>query len=319
MSAGAALMHLLFSTMVSGWISETTDHRLFNVRNIDDRTQWDPLIRLFVEDKLLNDPRPKILMLGSSVTWGYSWPDEDIFSWHLQNHLPYYQVINGSIIGFSLNGILDLSCVLSSLESNIYLTILEINAFNVQAPDQPERTECRPVDEYVALGGNLNYLHYTFANPWGLNYFRIFWNQYDYYQDERVYAPSDLPESYFPNALDLIASADRLANLIRWSLDDARSMSEHTALFIAPTLREGLESANYDVDNFERLTDLIVSLCSDNQGTVCLDPGLDMPREYFGNVTHLNKRGHEYFASWLLSNLHILNLAAPAHARAAQN
>jgi hypothetical protein len=142
MLAGALLAHVAFSAAVSAWIAGTYRHRLFNVRNVEDATQWGPLARLFVEGQSLDDPRPKILLFGSSFTWGYSWPEEDVFSWHLQEAMPEYQVLNLGVIGEDIWEANIFMCNIAQYPHNINIAvlILEVNLFNITSDIEKWRT-----------------------------------------------------------------------------------------------------------------------------------------------------------------------------------
>jgi hypothetical protein len=305
MMAGAFIGHATFSLAVSAWIGQGTTHRLFNLRNIDDPTLWGPLTRLFVEGQAIDDPRPKILMFGSSVTWGYSWPERDVFSWHMQQELDGYQVLNVAIIGRDLESIIDLECNLKQLNVDIDIVTLELNLFNLKLGSTPpgEAIGCNEVGAYVALGGPFNYAHFTLLHPFGIPYFRMFWNQYEYPQEERSFSWNELPDSYFPNLNYFLKNREQLDRLISSAIEGANSISESVVAFVAPTLREGLILSEYNPADLQELADLVISSCTKTAQSSCLDPGLDLPRENFGNLTHLNLSGHESFARWLLKQL----------------
>jgi hypothetical protein len=315
MLAGALGAHVAFSAAVSAWIGEMTSHRLFNVRNIEDQGQWWPLTRLFVEGQGIDDPRPKILMFGSSVTWGYSWPERDVFASHMQEELVDFQVLNIAIIGQDLISTIRLECNLQDLTDKIALSIIEISIFNLILRDQPSAAEttCDSDDDttaYTALGGPLNYFSYTLLHPWGIEYFRAFWNEYDYSQAEQPFTWNELPESYFPDLDRFLEKREQLDGLIRSAIVGASRISEKVAIFIAPTLREGLELSGYSPNNLQLISDLVMDSCKKMHEAICLDPGLDLPREDFGNLTHLNLKGHEDFANWLLQRLDLSGLEA---------
>jgi hypothetical protein len=316
MLAGAIVAHVAFSAAVSAWISHPASHRLFNVRKIDNPAQWGHLTRLFVEGQGVDDPRPKILMFGSSVTWGYSWPERNVLSWHMQKVLDRYQVLNVSIIGRDLKAISNLECYLQNLRTEVAIVTIELNLFNIlDGHPDGDAIGCEMFSSYIALGGPLNYVHYTLFHPWGIEYFRAFWNEYEYTQPEQPFTWNPLPESYFPSLTRFLENQLQLDGLIRTAIGRANTISQHVATFVAPTLREGLDLSNYNPADLQRMADIAMEICTETGQSVCLDPSLDLPREDFGNLTHLNMHGHEDFALWLLTKLPLPTAAAVGSAR----
>lgn len=304
MLAGALLAHVAFSAAVSAWIAGTYRHRLFNVRNVEDATQWGPLARLFVEGQSLDDPRPKILLFGSSFTWGYSWPEEDVFSWHLQEAMPEYQVLNLAVIGQDMSGLLKLACDIHGTGIKSIFSVVEVNLFNLRPQNLSlDSQPCTESSHYHALGGLINYFHFTISHPWGLEYPRTFWNEYDYQQPERQFSWTPLPNSYFPDLTLFKERQIHIKSTIERAIELVSTFSNSIYLFVAPTLQEGAELSKYPPENLQTIADMIVSFCASSPITLCLDPGLGLPRNDFGNLTHLNMAGHRAFGSWLLSHM----------------
>lgn len=302
----AALTHVAFSGLVSVWIGETIDNRLFNVRNIDDVSQWGPLTRLYVEGQAIDDPRPKVLLLGSSVTWGYSWPSRDVMSWHMQEMEPQRQVLNLAVIGQDLTGVTTIECHLQDIEADISEVVIEVNLFNFRPASALPPKECADGDRYLALAGPFTYLHYALANPWGLDYFRAFWSDYNYPQAEREFTWAPLPDEYFPWLSDFREHRAILSETIITAVARAASVTDDVVVYIAPTLREGLDLSGYPAEDLEQIADLVGDICK-GTGATCVDAGLDLPREYFANLTHFNLRGHRDFARWLLEMMRLDN------------
>lgn len=303
MLASALVAHVAFSALVSAWIADRYQHRLFNVRNIEDTSQWGPLARLFVEGQALDDPRPKVLLIGSSFTWGYAWPTNDVFSWHLQKSLTNYQILNLGIVGFALNGYPELQCSLRDVAAEVELAVYEVNLFNVKFTSRWEQAQCNNSPNYTALGGYLNYIDYTISHTWGFDYFRAFWDNDVYEQDEQEYVNVNLPPSYFPDLAQFSANLDQLFDLLSWTIADSDGISKQSAILLAPTLRDGLEDAGISIDAFQEVIDDVVNLCHRIHETTCLNAGLIFSRPNFSNVTHLNLYGQKSFADWLLPRL----------------
>lgn len=306
--AGALMFHVVFSVGVALWAGDLLQHRMVNIRHVDARPDLKPdLIASFLRS-VGKDPRSKIMIAGSSFSWGYSWPERNTYTFKMQERHPNNLIINASSIGGSIESSHTVICVSDAISQRVDVLVVEYSLPNsVRALGGKKELTCSWTDRDWAR--HVPYLDVLMRTPFGLGSFHIFWDEYNYSQRDKKFNFNALPGTYFPSRT---VFDDREENIRDWLQDIAdvgRRIAGKVVVFPAPILREGVAMSQFDPDEIEAMQARLVELCKSIKGVTCLSPPL-LEKADYANLTHLNIKGHAVFADWLAGELGLSSGAA---------
>ena len=315
--AAAALVvtHLAASAVMSAITAHLYDHRMINVRHLDSHQDKVPnLIAAFLQSHRDGD-KPKVLITGSSFSWGYSWPEKGIFSWHLQQLRPDLDVINASAIGYAAYGTVDVLCLAHKAKLKYQTVVVEINLSNTRTAESRrcsglvplslgrfKLNSCARVSIAPPLPG-MAYFSFFATTPFGLSNLRMIRDEYNYEQPERKFSFGKLPDDYFLAPQEFDRAIPNLEELFSSLAEAGAHVSEDVIVLISPIATEGVRRSQFDPQEVQRQQMVLQTLCEKQPKLRCLPLQSDLPLEYFGNLTHLNLSGHAFYGRYFAGEI----------------
>jgi hypothetical protein len=292
------------SAVLSMATSSLYTHRMINVRNLDSRPCLQPiLIKDFLTDNITHEQRPIVMVVGSSFSWGYSWQENGISSWHMQEYLgESLKVLNGSVIGHAASGSLQTISTLRELGLHVDTLIIEMALPALRGDDANAREECKHPGRSEEIYFNVPYLSYFsfyLINPFGLSHMKLIWDEYNYTQSERKFTFAPLRESYFQTKEqfeeNLLSNRKILNELIKKS----KEISNRQIIFFSPISEKGVNMSQFDWKEIVRQLQSLRDICLEHDQVQCLPVMTTLESDNFKNVTHLSLKGHAFFGDYL--------------------
>lgn len=301
---GFAAAHLIFSITLSFITSSLYDNRMINVRHLDfNKDLQASLIAPFIIDNTTNSEQQKLLLAGSSFSWGYPFPKAKTLSSHLQNNLPDQKVINMSVIGDSPVGTLGNLCLVEKLGIHVDTIIVEANIANFSSittmlTSSPPR--CTDYGNWAYIDRILPYSYFFLSNPFGLAHFGIIHDEFDYQRKNDVkFRFRKVNNGYF-NTPDLAQESYEAKKSVLIPLfETSKRIANRVIFFFTPVNAHGVSLSQYKINDIQSQIDSLLTICKKVGDIECLETQYDLDETMFMNLTHLNMKGHEYFAQYL--------------------
>lgn len=302
--ASAALVaHIGWSAMVVGLLDNFYDHRIFNLRKAKNPGRdWEAMSAAFLHQVLedtTKNKRPAVLFLGSSFTYGYPWQEPIIFSSMAAKRLPDWRVANLSLIGGDIAGILGFTTCALGGDIKPDVLIAEIPLVNSIAQLTPNTPVS--IRQCTSSGEHTDYWGLVLTRPYGLGWLSLLWDEEAYNKPDSNIQIEKLPSSYFATEQRFIDIKPQFALLVKDYVERLSSAANKVIVYVSPVYIAGIKEAGGDGAAVEKQIEFAYSICKENAKVTCIDPSsIQLGREMFYNLTHLNQRGHralgEYFA-----------------------
>jgi hypothetical protein len=300
---GAALLsHVLYAAAAAAFTHATEEHRLINVRNFPTSARTS-LIEAFVESRR-SKADIEVAVVGTSFSWGYSWPEDVVYSSFLENRQKkHLSVLNLSIIGRGTFGQIETLERLGANGVRTGLLIIEINPSNLNNDLKWGRTAPEAAHARRSFNFIDPYFNFFLFHPYGVNFIAMAYDQYNYRQPERALQIGQVPAGYFLMPADVGRNSGRIESLLALVARSGARVSNRVAVFFSPQLFEIARDLGYDAHKVQLAQDMLFKLCLTQQAVECVDAGKFQGREFYSNISHLNQRGHRAFARFLMDEL----------------
>jgi len=300
---GAGGAHLIFSILLSLLTSNLYHNRMINIRHVDFKENLHAsLIAPFVIDNINNDERPKLLIAGSSFSWGYPFPKKETLSFHLQNMLPELKVVNMSVIGDNAPKTLGNLCLLKKLGVHVDTLIVEVNIANFALTKKilTNIPRCSYYNYEAYLDKLLPYSNFFLSNPFGLKHFDIIHDEFDYSRKhDRNFRFRKVRDGYFNNPEEAKESYDAKTSVLHPIYETSKHIANRVIFYFSPVNTYGVSLSQYKIDDIKFQINSLLTVCREFEGIECLRTNFDLDTELFMNLTHLNMKGNKYFAEYL--------------------
>lgn len=300
--------HFIWSAAVVGALNEYYDHRVLNVRNVENLgREWEDLTTSFSAEKF-NAARikqkPLIMFVGSSVTYGFPWQESVVFSKLVANALPRYEVANLSIVGAGMRGLTDFAtCYLNGKNrpAAIYFELPLVNSVDSIKPDTNPVVPraCRDERDVVS-----SYWSLVVSRPFGTGWISLLWPEQDYEKPEVEFFVRPVSKDYFASSERFATLEENYISELKSFLDNISSMADRVYAYISPIYLPAIAEAGGDQVSVTHQIQLTMRICREFGRVTCLDASqFESRRELFYNLTHLNQRGHRAFADWFVQHI----------------
>ena len=296
----ATITHICAAIFFSVYTSAVYEHRLINVRQIDAQER-SKMIAGFTESVVNRSRKPVVLFAGSSFAWGYYWSEKNIFTWHLQQNRPEYRIVNSSTIGAKSFDTETMICILDKVGVKVDHLIIEISLAN-SGPGKSSLS-CDNNRFEIAVNKILPYFPFFVTSFYGLNNFRIIWDEYNYQQSDRTFQSVRLSDTYFQSWQGFKKTVSQRSALIERLLHKAKNISDNVYFFVAPIASAELENSQFLKKDIDRQLIWIYDLCNKIEDVTCLPMHTLKDSKYFYNISHLNHVGHRAFAELLSKHI----------------
>jgi hypothetical protein len=298
--------HLAWSALMVGWINAYYDHRIFNLRHIEDKVRhWEDFTSAFVVEHLqqTRDGKPTLMFLGSSVSYGFPWQEEVIFSRLFAQNRPQWHVSNLSVIGSNMRSLTDFATCALGPGHRPDMLVVEVplvnSTFTIRADSQHKPRTCKPAKERIS-----GYWPLVLERPQGTGWFSILWDEMAYWKPDQDISVAPLPPNYFADSREFSETEALFVAELRRYLTAVSEMGEKVYAFVSPIHTAVITEAGGDRQSVEYQIALTHRICREFDRVTCLDATfLNEKRELFYNLTHLNQRGHRALADWLIGQI----------------
>ncbi len=288
--------HFLWSSLVSLCLTHFYAGRVLNVTKLQNiNKDAIDFLGSYSESFALREPNKKsILVVGSSVTYGYPWQENVVFSSLLQKKLNKYIVGNLSVIGTSILGIVDPPFCIRAPENLPDIVIAEIplvNSVSATAAGNYYNDLACPLERKGQL-------QTVFSRPWGSEWVRLLWDEESYYKPDSDLMVSVVSKGYFKSSSEFEGLENKYVGELREYFDAISKFGRSVWVYVSPVYIGGIESeALREAVKYQ--INLSYEMCEKYKKLVCINVSpLNSQRELFYNLTHLNQRGHRAMAQW---------------------
>lgn len=308
---GGVVMHLAWSTAMALLLSSSYTHRMVDVRRWPgevDVSRTVEMVSMYLSHTVAPSPPPTTVFFGSSVAYGYPWPEDVTFAARYAAMRPSEQVFNASVIGADLafienailcgatNAGLTVDTAIVELQVVLSVNSLARIAFWKFAPPEP-------CDETV---GRVGHWPFVMRHPLAAGWLPFIWDDKASPQPDRglevapVYAGYFIPRQDYDN----LAVEPLLHAQIARVLNRARSVARQVYAFPSPVYLPGVREARHDAESVHAQQSAALAGCRAVPGVHCLDTEpFYTRRELYWNLTHFNQRGQQVFAEWLTQQI----------------
>ena len=297
--------HLLWSFLVAYSFEYLYSNRPPNLTKITNVAKdWEPFLHAFwYANTNSNQDLPKLVFVGSSVTYGYPWVESSIFSSKIQRVQRDWKVINLSYLGADIVGIQEyLLCPLENDQANKPdILIVEIPLVNtlpyIKSYGSIKKRECEPKKNL-----NLNYFKFLVTRPIGVGWIPVIFGTDSRQTKERPihYAGSN----YFYNQMQFNVIEQVYRKELSGFLGRLSTLGHRVFVFVSPIHLPGVEKVGGNLEAVQSQLRVTMEVCKLHINIKCMPMSeFNQDPEMFSNVTHLSKSGHEKFSEWVLQNL----------------
>jgi hypothetical protein len=300
----AAGAHIAWSTTVAGLMHAVNDHRVPNVRKVENSgTRWEDLTSAFVTQAhggARRDGKPFMLFIGSSVTWGHPWQEQAIFTRGVAQRLGDWRVGNLSIVGVGTRGLTDFATCALGEQLRPDLLVVEIPLVNLVASATSDARHAPRVCARPGQGAE-DYWQLVVRRPHGTSWMALFATEQWLARKDEELQTGPVPPGYFADRRTFAEVEAPFAAELRRFLEAVSRMGARVVVHVSPIYTAGVAEAGGDTGAVEYQIDLADRICREFAQLTCLDTRVfSGRRELFYNLTHLNQRGHRAMADWFV-------------------
>jgi hypothetical protein len=294
--------HFLWSLVVAIIFCNVYDHRIFDMTKIPNvGREWESFTSSFFSHKMksaISENKPSVMFIGSSVTFGYSWQEDVIYTKILSNQLPGWRVSNLSIIGVGMRAITDFATCAIGPANRPAVLFVEIPLVNSTASISADGSHA-PRQCLNYSNGVPGYWTNVLTRPYGSAWIPILWDGHAYKKTEADFKISPLPTDYFLSEEKFSKVENKYLTELRRFLTSVSLMGEKVFVYISPILTSEIKKSGGDRAAVEYQILLTNKVCLEYKNVTCLDVSIFSDRsDLFYNLTHLNQRGHRALAEW---------------------
>jgi hypothetical protein len=295
--------HIAWSAVVVTALRSFYEHRIVNVRkmpNVD--RKWESFSSSFIGEAIqdaVEQQKPLLMFAGSSVTYGYPWQEDVIYTKLVKNNFSDWKVSNLSIIGVGMKALTDFATCALSLESRPDVFIVEIPLVNSTASIMPG--PMRTPRQCLSYNHRLpDYWPLVISKPYGAGWVSILWDEEAYEKPDSDLIITPLPPNYFADRDHFAKIQENYVLELRRFISAASKMGDKVFVYVSPILTAAIPKAGGDRAAVEYQIELTNKICLEYKDVTCLDSSIFSERaDLFYNLTHLNHRGHRAFAEWI--------------------
>jgi hypothetical protein len=300
----AIALHVAISLAVVVAIPTLYPHRIFNVRAwSDDGNERYHLVGVFLREQA-RQRRPLVTFIGSSVTYGYPWDEEFVFSRIVADRSSGH-VVNASIVAADITSINDW-VVCGALRNAIEMdaAIIEVPVVNTtsrflrlarERNAEPLVTQCRPAEP-----PDPDYMRLALTRPRGIGWLRFLSRSDAKERAESAIQIVPVPDDYFASATEFEVIREDYTAAVKTLLSNARRVARRVYVFPSPVFVGGLREIERDAEAIRAQLHATEEACRAVDGVDCVDTSaLWNERHYYYNLTHLNQAGHRATADIL--------------------
>ncbi len=325
----AACSHVLFSLFLSVQTSKAFDLRAPNIRQIetakseDSATRFRVLIREYDREKILplhaiyarrqlqSASENKILIVGTSVSWGYPMSAEAALSGAMARQFSGsdLRIANLAIIGANSAQISASLCYANTSVIRPTIIFIEVPIINDLAA--LSRKGARFFEDGLllqscALAKSVNsadYFSYFVKRPWGISMPARLRRSYPSRETTSVMRKPQIPDTYKLKPDLVVKHKDLLENTLLRSINIARKSGAKIVLFPSPLYRQSFKDIGVDDQYIIAYLNLIEQFCASHPDVKCVSPNQELESDInnFYNITHLNRHGIEQLTKVLLA------------------
>jgi hypothetical protein len=302
---GLGATHLAWSAGVVATLHAFFQHRAPNLAKMAPAGDpWEQLASGFSRramDEAHRSGKPLVMLLGSSMTYGYPWQEPVIYSRLMADALPGSHVVNLSMVGARMRSLTDFAlCALDGSHRPAVL-LVEIPLINSVASVKAEigriPRACAwpgaraPADWQVAL-----------SHPMGTGWIALLWDEEAYSKPDEPLQVSRVPPDYFADRQAFAPRERAFVAELRRYLKRTGGLGDRVYAYVSPIYTGAITAAGGDLASVEHQIALTLQVCAEVKTVICLDTRpIGTRKELFYNLTHLNQRGHRAMADFLVA------------------
>jgi hypothetical protein len=302
-----AVAHVVWSAAVVGGLRSVFVHRVPNLATMTENGPEREVIgSAFVVETHISAQRerkPLMMFLGSSLTWGYPWQQDVIYTRIVADRLIGWKVVNMSMLAIGTRGITDfMTCALGPARRPETL-IVELPLVNSVSST---KLDVRHAPRSCARPGPAatGYWPLVLARPRGLGWLAALWDDEAYDKPEEQLRVARVPPGYFVDRQAFAPLERRFVNELRRFLTEIATKGDKVYVYVSPIYTPAIEEAGGDRRSVEAQIDLVNQVCQEVKAVVCLDTRpFGTRKELFYNLTHLNQWGHRVLADWFVEQV----------------
>ena len=301
---GLVIIHFLYVFIAIFYTLHQEEHRLLNIRNFPNKYRAE-IERAFINSRL-HPQKENILFVGTSFTWGYSWQEDAIYTYKIQEAIEGSKnIVNLSCIGCSLEWKIDMLLRLDKMKVKAEKLIIEVNSSNVRNARgnlaKVRSLEATLSEKKVTISSSIPYMDFFLKNPLGISVFPMIFNQYNYFQPDRKISTVPLPSKYYMLPDFLNENRENAERYIQLFAHYGNLIANEVYFFISPIAYEAVSLTGHSEEDIRKTYNIFYAMCEEQKNITCIDTYSFDDSDHFSNVTHLNIRGHKAFADFLMN------------------
>ena len=301
----AIVSHLLVALAAVGVLHRLYPHRIFDVRSFSDNpVEGFRLIGTYLNENARHQVAPVVVVAGSSVSYGYLWPERVTFARLFADARPSAKVLNVSIVAADVSAVNDwIVCAARRNQIRVDSLIVElpvVNTLSYLVTTHRSGHAPSPLSTCEEFPRDPGYFRFAVTKIRGSGWIRLFWSGQTYKRGERQIRIESVPKGYFASAEDFESVRGGFAAQISATLTRAQSVADRVYAFPSPVFVPGLAEVGEDAAAIRQQLDAALAACRSVPGVGCIDSsGLYDGRSFYSNLTHLNQAGHRAMAALL--------------------
>jgi hypothetical protein len=308
---GAASMHVAWSATMAWLLSSRYSQRMVDVRRWPHDVQISKsaeMVSMYLTHNAVPAPAPTTVFFGSSVAYGYPWPEDVTFVARYAAMRPSEHVFNASVLGADLafiesailcgatNAGLMADTAIVELQVVLSMASLARGMYGNAAPAEP-------CDETI---GRVEHWSFVMRHPLGAGWLPFIWDDKASPRPDRGLAGPSIHAGFLLSRTEYarLGLAPKLQAQVVAALTRAKTIARRVYAFPPPLYVSGLPNARYEVESVHGQQAAVLAACRSVPGVHCLDPEKFYTKgELYWDLTHLNQHGQQVFAEWLAERI----------------
>jgi len=300
--SAAALAHVATSVLAAAALRELYPHRIYDVRKwSDDAVASFRLVGSFLNENAVPQDRPVIVFAGSSVTFGYRFPEQVTFARLFADRHQDARVLNVSIIAADVSAVNDwIVCAARRNDVHVDTLVIElpvVNTLTYLVKGQQSGHAPPPLSVCERSDRDPGYLRLALTAFRGTGWLGFFWTRTPLLGSDGPVQIERVPKGSFAGAPDFDTVRRPFAEQIATTLRNAAIVGRRVYAFPSPVFAAGLDQIGEDSAALRAQLNAALDACRSVASIGCIDPSaLYDESRYFYNFTHLNHAGHRAMA-----------------------
>ena len=240
-----------------------------------------PLISAYLRSRFRGvENSNRMLVVGSSLSWGYPMSDQVSLSAKLQHNVEGDFVVgDASMIGANLERIHEILCNLSFQHLNPVTMFIEIPIINelnnvINMGGSSLSSDCEDGSRYKK--SVQSYFKFFFFNPDGIASITRLRKAFYGRNGDRYMRNINIPEIYQFTHEQVEGKTKQLDNRIRAVFQQASAVGKKVIVFFSPIYRQAYLDLKVNDVHLDVMVNKVITICKDYKKVICIRPIFDV-------------------------------------------